>query len=67
MSRVCICPRSTGLTGWVNPEPLGPAELSAHVALAELLVAVGLVVCLVTDDIARANFSVCGLRVGYDR
>jgi hypothetical protein len=39
-------------------------------ALAGLLVAValvGLVVCLVTADIARANFSVCGLRVGYDR
>jgi hypothetical protein len=39
-------------------------------ALARLMVAValvGLVVGPVTDEIARANISVCGLRVGYDR
>ena len=26
-------PSLDGATGWVNPEPLGPAELCAHVAL----------------------------------
>ena len=50
-------PSFDGATGWLNSEPLGPAELRGHVVLVNFwtltrVALVGLVVCLVTDEIA---------------
>ena len=50
-------PSLDGATGWLNSDPLGPAELRGRVVLANFwtltcVALVGLVVCLVTDEIA---------------
>ena len=43
-------PSLGGTTGWLNSEPLGPAQLRAGLLVAVALV--GAVVCLVTGEIA---------------